>query len=171
MKRLCSVLVAIGLGSLSLGCQGWSGFLGQGDPPQSAEPLGLRDPGNAQAPPGLAPPQAGWLRQLRLTPQQLQDMQALRRQHQQTIQEQQHSLRQTRQQLRQSLAMDVSTSELQNQFRVMQQQQQRLQETRFQIMLEIRDILNPQQRRLLAKFLEERGEGWLDFLPRSPQDP
>lgn len=99
----------------------------------------------------LAHPRFRALEQLDLTPDQQEQVQAIREQARTETEDQRQQLRESRQQLRSLLASDASRDQLQQQHREIQQLHQELASERFEAMLDVREVLTPEQREQLAE--------------------
>jgi len=103
--------------------------------------------------------QAGGLRNLNLTPQQIKDMQAIRTKYQPRLTQQRQALQQAMQALRQLMVGNASPDQIRKQHAEVSRLRQQLESTRFESMLEVRDILTPEQRLQFDQQLQQRREG------------
>lgn len=135
--------MAVGIGSLVfLITQPWLE-----EPSESPESMAAlsggsspQDPQDPLQRPGL------WLRELDLTPQQLRNLQQIRQQKQALLADYTQQLKQARKQLRDLYVSDVPNAEIQAHFEQIQALSQKREQVRLEIMLQIRDILTPEQR-------------------------
>jgi Spy/CpxP family protein refolding chaperone len=118
----------------------------------SNQPLNLQI---AQRKPRSA--QANWLRELNLSPEQVQQIQDIRNQYQERLTTQQQAVRQAQQELKQLMASNASTEQIRQKFDQLQSLKQRLGATRMESMLAIRNVLNPEQRQKLNEVVRQRG--------------
>ena len=104
-------------------------------------------------------PRATWLRELNLSPEQLQKIQEIRNQYQERLNEQRQALQQAQQELKQLMASNTPVEQIREKFDQVQTLKQKLGDTRMESMLAIRDVLNPEQRQKLNTILKQRGLG------------
>lgn len=110
-----------------------------------------------------APPQSrraemkGWLKELNLSPDQIQKIRQIRGQYQGRLTQQRQAVQQVQQELRELLAGNASTEQVRQKFDQVQRLKQELANTRMESMLAIRKILNPEQRQKLADLMRQRG--------------
>ena len=101
----------------------------------------------------------GWermLQQLDLTPEQrekIDEIQAESRREYETLSEE---MRDSHQQMQSLLSSDASSNELRQQHQQMQRLHQQMSDRRFETMLEIREVLTPEQRAQMAQFRQNR---------------
>lgn len=95
------------------------------------------------------------LRQLNLSAEQLRQLQQIRHRKQEELLNRNLELRAARRQLRELLASDAPESEVAAQFQRVQQLAQEVNASRFEAVLEMRQVLNLEQRRQLLQALEE----------------
>ncbi|RMH65914.1 MAG: periplasmic heavy metal sensor, partial [Cyanobacteria bacterium J003] len=93
---------------------------------------------------------------LNLTPEQRQNLQAVRQRYQSQIEETRAQLRTTQDELRRLMASNASDEEIRAKHAQVQQLQQKLATLRFESMLATRKILTPEQRQALAERLQNR---------------
>jgi len=96
------------------------------------------------------------MQELDLSQQQLRQIQQIQNRYQGQVQQQRDRLRQTQNQLSSRLAGNASTRELRQLFRQLQTQRQELSQLQFDIMLEIREVLTPEQRRTFTQIMQRR---------------
>lgn len=97
------------------------------------------------------PRQKGWLRELELTPEQMQKIREIRRNSQPKLQQQRLLVRQKQQELQTLMAGNKPSTEVREKYHQLKSLRQQIQETQFENTLLIRDVLNPEQRQ---KFTE-----------------
>lgn len=110
----------------------------------------------------------GILQQLNLTNAQVNRIDAIRNQYKKQIDQRQRSARQARQELRSLMTGNASRSELENKFRQAQALRQEIAELHFRSMLEMREVLTPEQRQRFANVMDDRRE---DFRQRWTDRP
>ncbi|MDX2244675.1 MAG: Spy/CpxP family protein refolding chaperone [Leptolyngbyaceae cyanobacterium bins.302] len=103
-----------------------------------------------------------WLRDLNLSPEQVQKIQEIRNQHQERLAEQKQAVRQAQQELKQLMASKASTEQIRQKFDQLQDLKQKLGNTRMEVMLAIRNVLNPEQRQKLNEVVKQQGRGGRD---------
>lgn len=123
----------------------------------------------AQAPiergPGAREP--GWLKDLNLTPEQVQKIRALRNQDQNRLSQQRRALRQAHQELRELMASNAPAEQVRQKYDQVKALRQQLGDAQFNNMLAMRELLTPEQRRKFAdqmqrhrdRFRGRMGEG------------
>lgn len=94
--------------------------------------------------------------QLNLTPAQLSQIRAIREASRATMQPLREQMRAGHQELRTLMASDASTDEIRQRHSALMTLDQQLRTQRFEVMLQIRDVLTPEQRAELAQLLEQR---------------
>jgi len=125
-----------------------------------AEPLIVQSPLLAQARnrPGGAPAES-WLRDLNLSPQQLEQMKKIRQQYQGQLQTQRQSLNQAQQELREFMAGNAPAEQIRQKHTQVRELRREMSDTQFETMLAIREILTPEQRRMLDQRMQNMKEG------------
>ncbi|MGV0028255.1 Spy/CpxP family protein refolding chaperone [Phormidesmis priestleyi] len=128
-------------------------------PAFSPDPISSSDPqGVAQSP--AAPPikqrGMGWLRDLDLSADQMQKIRSIRGQYQDKLMSQRQAARQAQRELRILMAGDASVEEIRQKYREVQTLHQQVADTQFNSMLEMRQVLTPQQRQKFAERMEQR---------------
>ena len=98
----------------------------------------------------------GWLQELNLTPAQVQQMQAIRNRYRGQLTQQSQALRQAHQQLRNLMAGTASESQIRDQHRQVAALKQKVEDLRFESMLEMRRVLTAEQRRQFANHMQKR---------------
>ncbi|KAM3115815.1 Spy/CpxP family protein refolding chaperone [Phormidesmis sp. 146-33] len=99
----------------------------------------------------------GWLRDLDLSPDQMQKMRSIRKQYQDKLVSQRQAARQSQQELRTLMAGDASVEAIRQKYREAQTLRQQVADTQFNSMLEMRQVLTPQQRQKFAERMDQRG--------------
>lgn len=94
----------------------------------------------------LAHNRKGLIRVLSLTPEQVQKMQAIRRQYKDQILQTTQQLRQAKQQLSDAIAGTAPADEVRTKHRQVDMLQQQLGDLRFESTLAVRELLTPEQR-------------------------
>ncbi|MBD1888055.1 Spy/CpxP family protein refolding chaperone [Coleofasciculus sp. FACHB-SPT9] len=120
--------------------------------PQSSQTI-------AQNSPGARPPRGnkdGLLQQLNLTQQQMQQMQAIRQKYRTQIAPRQQALRQARQELATLMNSTASASQIRSKNQQVEELQQQLQKLRFESMLEMREVMTPEQRAKFVQLMQQR---------------
>lgn len=108
----------------------------------------------AQAPIERGPGEPGWLKDLNLTPEQIQKIRALRNQDQNRLSQQRRALRQAHQELRELMASDASAEQVRQKYDQVKALRQQLGDAQFNNMLAMREILTPEQRRQFANQMQ-----------------
>ncbi|MCY7323601.1 MAG: Spy/CpxP family protein refolding chaperone [Phormidesmis sp. CAN_BIN36] len=123
------------------------------------------DPGAQDA---LLPPKRGmgWLRELDLEPAQMQKIQAIRRQSRDQIDRQRQAIQQGQQELRSLMASDASADQIRGKYLQVKRVREELADTQFNSLLEMRQVLTPNQRRKFAERMQRRRDA-NDRVPRS----
>ena len=105
------------------------------------------------------------LEQLNLTPEQSQQIEAIHERFHSDNETLYQEMRTNHQQLRSLLASDASEEQLRQQHQNIQGLRQQLGNNRFETMLQVREILTPEQRTQMAELMEQkRGRrGYPDF--------
>ena len=108
----------------------------------------------------------GWLRDLDLEPAQMQKIQAIRRQSRGQIDRQRQEIQQTQQELRSLMASDASTGQIREKYLQVKRVREKLADTQFNSLLEMRQVLTPDQRQKFAERMQRRRD-LNDRVPRS----
>ncbi|HAA28818.1 MAG TPA: Spy protein [Cyanobacteria bacterium UBA11369] len=103
-----------------------------------------------------------WIGELNLTPDQMQRMQAIRSRYQNQISQRTQALRQAETELQQLMASNVDSNQIRAKHNQVQSLRQQLAQVRFEIMLEMREVLTPEQRRQLAERMTHRRQNFRD---------
>lgn len=98
---------------------------------------------------------ANWLEQLNLTPEQSEQIRAIREQSKTENESLRQQMRQAREQMRSLLASDATPEQLRQQHNSMQELRQQLSDRRFETMLEMREVLTPEQRAQALELMEQ----------------
>lgn len=96
--------------------------------------------------------------ELDLTPEQSQQIEAIHEQSQAEAEPLRQELQQTHEQMRSLLAANASADELRQQHGQIQTLHQQLDDRRFETMLQIREVLTPEQRQQMTQSMERRHE-------------
>ncbi|OLP17670.1 hypothetical protein BST81_15230 [Leptolyngbya sp. 'hensonii'] len=108
-------------------------------------------------------PAGGILKELNLSQSQIQRMQAIRNQYKSQIAQKREVLQQAQRELRGLMAGTASKGQVLDKFRQVESLRQQLTEIQFNSMLDIRDILTPEQRRKFAEIMQNRRDNRSDF--------
>ena len=98
-----------------------------------------------------------WLKDLNLTKDQIQKIQVIRQRYQPRMNQQRQAVARTQQELKQLMASSASSEQIRRKFDQLQKLRQQFSDTRMEIMLAIRELLNPQQREKLANLMRQFG--------------
>lgn len=96
------------------------------------------------------------LKQLNATPEQKQRMQEIRAQYQDKISQRRQQLRLAQEQLQALLSSNASPSQIRQKYDELLQLKQEMSKLQFEIILQIREVLTPEQRRQFAEIMEQR---------------
>ncbi len=96
------------------------------------------------------------LKQLNATPQQQQRMQDIRTQYQNQISQHRQQLRQAQEQLQVLLSTNANPREIRQKHDELLQVKQEMNKLQFEMILQIREVLTPEQRRQFADIMEQR---------------
>ena len=97
--------------------------------------------------------------ELELSDEQSEQIEAIRSESETENEALRQQMQTERQQMRSLLAEETSTEQLQQQHQQLQDLEQQLGDRRFTTMLEIREVLTPEQRAELAELRQPRGRG------------
>lgn len=100
-----------------------------------------------------------FIEKLNLTADQKQKIQVIRQKYQPEIQQTHQSLRAEKSKLREMMVNNQSSDQMRNQHRKIVALNQKLNNLRFESMLEIREVLTAQQRQDFASMMEKRKNG------------
>ncbi|BFM38184.1 Spy/CpxP family protein refolding chaperone [Synechocystis sp. LKSZ1] len=102
-----------------------------------------------------------WLQQLNLSPQQQQQLSAIRQKYKGQMEPIRQQLRANQDELRQLMASDTTNvASIRAKHDQITGLRQQLEKLRFESMLESRDILSPEQRQQLAQLMNARRAKW-----------
>jgi periplasmic protein CpxP/Spy len=114
----------------------------------------------AQNLPSVRPSGMGWLRDLNLSSEQMQQIRAIRGRYKNQLVSKRQAARQAQQELRSLMAGEATAGQIREKYRQVQTLHQQVAETQFNSLLEMREILTPQQRQKFAERMERhRREG------------
>ncbi len=99
---------------------------------------------------------SGWLQDLNLTPQQLQQIKVLRNQSKDQITQKRQAVRQAQQELEALIAGAAPSYQVRNKYNQLKTLKQQLADTQFENTLAIREILNVEQRQKFAAYMYKR---------------
>jgi Spy/CpxP family protein refolding chaperone len=95
------------------------------------------------------------MEQLNLTPEQSEQIKAIKEQSKTEAQAQMEQMQTSRQEMRSLFASDASTEQLRQQHQQVEQLHQQLGINRFETMLRIREVLTSEQRVKIAELMEQ----------------
>lgn len=101
-----------------------------------------------------------WIQDLNLTPEQTQQMQAIRDRYKDQMTQRAQALRQAQRELGDLMAGDASKDQIRTKYNQVQTLKQQLGQVRFESMLEMRDVLTSEQRRQMAERMKNRRENF-----------
>lgn len=107
------------------------------------------------------------MQQLNLTPEQQQQLQAIRERDQGQMRQQRQALHQEKQQLMQLMAGNATEAEIRTQHNQVKALQQQLGDARFESMLAMRNVLTPEQRSRFAQLMQQRRENRQTRMPNA----
>ncbi|MEM8721181.1 MAG: Spy/CpxP family protein refolding chaperone [Cyanobacteria bacterium P01_G01_bin.39] len=96
------------------------------------------------------------LQNLDLSDEQSQQVKAIQEQSATTAEDLREQIKAQRQEMQSLFASDANTDEIRSEFQAGQQLRQQLSTNRFEIMLQIREILTPEQREKAVELMEQR---------------
>jgi len=99
------------------------------------------------------------MEELDLTAAQRNQLQSIRSEYQPRLMEQKEALSDAYETLRDMMTDDASTSEVRRQHQQVQALRQEMSDLRFESMLEMREVLTPEQREEFAELMEDRRVG------------
>jgi periplasmic protein CpxP/Spy len=109
-----------------------------------------------------------FLEKLNLTSLQKQELSAIRQKYRGQIEPVQNDMQMVQQELFSMMAGDDPTESVRSKYQEATQLRQELSNLRFQSMLEMREVLTPQQRSQLAQMMEQRRRNWRDSVNDEP---
>lgn len=111
----------------------------------------------------------GLLRDLNLSADQMNRIQQIRSRYREQLKSDRDAARQAQQELRTLMAGSASDDQIREKFRQVRDLRTKLADAQFSSMLEIRNVLTPEQRQRFAQRMEQRGGRMRDRLPgRTP---
>ncbi len=117
----------------------------------------------AQAPAARpSPDKSEWLKDLNLSTDQLQKIQAIRSQYKDKISQNRRTLRQSQQELRNLIGSEASTDQVREKYTQVKAIKQQLADAQFESMLATREVLNPAQRRQFVDHMLKAHENFRD---------
>lgn len=96
------------------------------------------------------------MQQLNLTPEQSEQIKAIKEQSKTQTQALMQQMQTSREEMRSLLASDSSPEQLREQHQAVQNLHQELSTNRFETMLEMREVLTPEQRTQMVELIEQR---------------
>ncbi len=125
-----------------------------------ANPLAPNPPTIAQAPGDeTTGVKAGWLRELNLNQDQLQKIQQIRNRYRQELTQQRQAVQQLQQELRSMMTGKATATAIRQKYEQLETAKQQFATTRFNILLEVREVLTPAQRQQLGDRMQrQRGK-------------
>lgn len=96
------------------------------------------------------------MQQLNLTPEQSEQIKAIKEQSKTQTQALMQQMQTSREEMRSLLASDSSPEQLREQHQTVQNLHQELSTNRFETMLEMREVLTPEQRTQMVELIEQR---------------
>jgi len=113
-----------------------------------------------------------WLQELDLSSDQVQRIQTVRRRYQPQMMEYRETMQQARQEFEVVMASEASSDEVRQKHRQYRALKTKLDEVRFESLLEIREVLTPAQRVKLAEKMQSRRARWREGdRPSKPPTP
>lgn len=100
----------------------------------------------------------GWLKELNLSPDQIQKIKQIRSQYQGRLTQERQAVQQAQQELKELMTGNASAERVRQKFDQVQTLRQQLADTRLESMLAIRKVLNSEQRQKLAELMQRRGK-------------
>ncbi|WP_017718432.1 Spy/CpxP family protein refolding chaperone [Kamptonema formosum] len=138
--------------------------------PAPEEPVAQR-PGDdgPPGPPGRGPGEL--FEQLNLSQDQMQKMQQIQERYKTQMQQQQKTLRQAEDELRDLMAGTADQNQLREKHRQVQALREKMGELRFESLLEMREVLTPDQRRQMSELMQQRRPGMRNAPGRERPQP
>ncbi|NMG21807.1 Spy/CpxP family protein refolding chaperone [Brasilonema bromeliae] len=102
------------------------------------------------------PGQSGSLKDLNLTPQQMQQIKTIRTQSKDQIAQKRQAIRQAQQELKAIMAGTASKDQVRDKYNQIRTLRQELADVQFDNTLAIRDVLNPEQRQKFAEQMHNK---------------
>ncbi|NEO33536.1 MAG: Spy/CpxP family protein refolding chaperone [Symploca sp. SIO3C6] len=110
-----------------------------------------------------------WLQELDLSAEQSERIQAIREQSRQEMESRYQQMQEAREQMQSLMTGNASREQLRQQHQRLQNLRQELGNQRFETMLDIREILTPQQRVQMAELAQQHRGNWGRRGPRRTQ--
>lgn len=101
-------------------------------------------------------PSVGLFDQLNVTSQQKQEIQEIRDQHRVTLEQRQQQLHQVQQDLNQLIASEAPEDQIRQKHDQLLQMTQEMKELNFDVMMQLRGVLTPEQRARFAEIMQNR---------------
>ncbi|MGB3533033.1 MAG: Spy/CpxP family protein refolding chaperone [Microcoleaceae cyanobacterium] len=101
-------------------------------------------------------PAVGLFDELNVTSEQKQEIQQIRDQHRVTLEQRQQQLKQVQQELNQLIASEAAKDQIRLKHEQLLQMTQDMKELNFDVMMQLRDILTPEQRARFAEIMQNR---------------
>ncbi len=122
------------------------------------------------------PQQGQLLKQLNLTPAQMQQLQTIREKNKDAMRSNMQQMRQTQQELRTLMVGNANAEQLRTKFNEVQTLKQQTEKMRFESMLAMREILTPEQRTKIDQLMQQNKDGMRQrmrdrFQQRQNQNP
>ncbi|WP_448532643.1 Spy/CpxP family protein refolding chaperone [Parathermosynechococcus lividus] len=121
------------------------------------------------AQPAHTPPGYRNFENLNLTPEQRQQLQAVRQQYQSRMEQTRNQLRTAKEELRQMMSGTASDDQIRAKHQQVRELENQMASLRFESMLAMRSILTPQQRQALATQMQQRRPGNRPMRPQQQQ--
>ncbi|MGK7903196.1 MAG: Spy/CpxP family protein refolding chaperone [Hormoscilla sp.] len=99
------------------------------------------------------------MEQLNLSQAQMQDLEEIKQKYQEQFERQRQQLHEAQQELSELMAGTASTSQIRNKYRQVSQLRQQMGDLHFESLLEMREVLTPEQRRQFAEQMQRRHRG------------
>lgn len=109
-----------------------------------------------------------WIGELNLSADQMQRMQAIRSRYQNQIKERAQALRQAQTELQGLMTTSNDSNQIRAKYNQVQSLRQELARVRFESMLEMRQVLTPEQRRQLAERMTQQRQNSRNRRMRNP---
>jgi Spy/CpxP family protein refolding chaperone len=122
----------------------------------------------AQRQPLANSPGQNWIQELKLSPEQMQQIQGIRKGKQVEIQQKTQQLDQARKRLRELLVSDASQEVVRREHQKVQALSQEVQALRFEVLLTVREVMTLEQRQQLSDQFDKQIQTLKERLPRRP---
>ena len=96
------------------------------------------------------------MEELNLSQAQIQDLEEIKQKYQDQFSQQRQELKEAQQELSELMAGTASTRQIRNQYRQVSRLRQQMGDLHFESMLEMREVLTPEQRRQFAEQMQRR---------------